>query len=577
MWILVWIVALVPMIHLTWLVRHYGVEVPTLDDWAMAPLIVKAHTGQLKFADIFVQQQEARTVLPKLIFILSSARGHWDVRDLMMLSVVSCWLTAAGIFVLLRRAGLGLGAAAICFWLIVLSIFSLAQFELWIFASGFPSFLPALFLVFALAGAGTLRSTSARFFACVVLAVASSFTLANGLLAWGLTFPTLLLMQRPSRWRSWLGLWLGACAICATIYFWGYAKPGDLPQFAPAAPFLEYARFILAFLGGSLAYSFNDYYAAIATFFGGVQLALYLLAMIYAARRIRDRAFLAKVLPWFALGLYSIGSACLAALGRIGYGAPYALSSRYVTFSLYLTVAVIALVAIVGREILPSRPTNRSRAWLVVTSLILAITYLVPYKACAANTQFFLRFLSRKDRLARAAVLFSASLDTSDVIKKSAFPDNADPVVQNAAALDRLKLIRPPLLQTNHLSAMPHEAADEKHASGLCETVAPVGQESYRASGWATLNAKGRPADCVLIAYQDPHDQEWIALTISDSIQMRAETVKRFRSMDQLWAGWTATFSRSAVPTGTKLSFWAVDADEPRLYQLGGGPCSEGP
>ena len=128
MWILVWIVALVPMIHLTWLVRHYGVEVPTLDDWAMAPLIVKAHTGQLKFADIFEQQQEARTVLPKLIFILSSARGHWDVRDLMMLSVVSCWLTAAGIFVLLRRAGLGLGAAAICFWLIVLSIFSLAQF-----------------------------------------------------------------------------------------------------------------------------------------------------------------------------------------------------------------------------------------------------------------------------------------------------------------------------------------------------------------------------------------------------------------------------------------------------------------
>ena len=93
------------------------------------------------------------------------------------------------------------------------------------------------------------------------------------------------------------------------------------------------------------------------------------------------------------------------------------------TFSLYLTVAVIALIAIIGREILPSRPANRSRVWLVVTSLILVITYLVPYKACAANTLFFLRVLSRKDRLARAAVLFSASLDTSDVIKKTAYPE----------------------------------------------------------------------------------------------------------------------------------------------------------
>src|ERR1700686_684466 len=67
-WILVWLIALIPMIHVTYLVRHYGVEVPTLDDWEMAPLIVKAHTGQLRFADIFEQQQEARTVLPKLIF-----------------------------------------------------------------------------------------------------------------------------------------------------------------------------------------------------------------------------------------------------------------------------------------------------------------------------------------------------------------------------------------------------------------------------------------------------------------------------------------------------------------------------
>lgn len=88
----------------------------------MAPLIVEAHAGHFNWAHVFEQQQEARTVLPKLIFNLSAASGHWDVRDQMMLSVVCCWLTAAGIFILLRRSSLGPGAIAICFWLAVLTI-----------------------------------------------------------------------------------------------------------------------------------------------------------------------------------------------------------------------------------------------------------------------------------------------------------------------------------------------------------------------------------------------------------------------------------------------------------------------
>src|SRR6266513_5198012 len=53
--ILIWLVALVPMLHLTYLVRHYAVEVPTLDDWEMTSLIVHAHTGQLKFDELFAQ------------------------------------------------------------------------------------------------------------------------------------------------------------------------------------------------------------------------------------------------------------------------------------------------------------------------------------------------------------------------------------------------------------------------------------------------------------------------------------------------------------------------------------------
>lgn len=567
LWILVWLVALFPMISLTYLVRHYGVEVPTLDDWAMAPLIVKAHTGQLTFADLFAQQQEARTVLPKLIFLLSTARGHWDVRDQMMISVLCGWLTAAAIFLLLRRSQLNLPGVAISFWLAVLTIFSLAQYELWIFASGFPSFLPALFLVTGLVIVGTRVSTAWKFFICAALATASTFTLANGLLAWGLTFPVLLLSQHVPRWRTWLLSWLGACGACLVIYFWGYQKPGYLPDFVPAVPPLQYLLFFLEFLGGGLAYSARDHASLAAGVFGAVQLALYLFAAAFAWRRSRDRALLAKMIPWFALGVYSLGSGFLATLGRVGFGSAYAVASRYVTFSLYLTVAVIALLAIISCEIVKAHPSKRSRTLVFAISLFLAGCYLIPYKFCTANTLFFLRASSMKDRLARGAVLFSGAFDTSEVIRKTAYPDNADYVVQNAAALDRLELIRPPLVRTNRLNALSLENAGGRRASGACETLTAQ-PESYRASGWAILNAEGRPADCVLVAYQDPEHQEWIACAISDSFEMRLDVMKRFRSIDQLWAGWTATFPRSAIPVAAKLSFWAVNADEGRLYRL---------
>jgi hypothetical protein len=567
--ILIWIVALMPMLHLTYLVRHYAVDVPTLDDWEMAPLIVDAHNGHLKWADIFAQQQEGRTILPKLVFILFAARGHWDVRDQMMLSVVCCWLTASGIFLLLRRAGLGLGALGICFALSALTIFSPAQFELWIFASGFPSFLPALFVVAALVVIGTNISTGWKFVLCGLFATASSFSLPHGLLAWGLTFPALLLMNRVPRWRSWLIAWFGSCAVCAATYFWGYHKPGDLPAFAPAASWEDYVRFILQFLGGGLAYTSKDHAAFSATLFGGAQLALFLVVLSYCGRRIKDLTFVAKVTPWFALALYSIGSAVLATLGRVGYGASYALASRYVAFSIYLTIAVIALGAIIVREIL-ARPRGsvRIRPWIYIICAVLVIGYLVPYKACAFNTTFFLRALSAKDRLAHAAVLFCRAIDTSEIIKKTAYPNDAGPVTDRAEALDRLKLLRPPLVRTNRVEGLPHESAGGGRASGACESIATLEGNLVRATGWAALDAKGRPPDCVAIAYQVAPDQGWTLCAISDSFAMRFEIAKRLGTVEQLWSGWSATLPRNAFPPKAKLSFWAVDADEPRLYQL---------
>lgn len=560
--LLIWLVALIPMVRQTSVVRHYGVNVPIFDDWAMAPLIVKSHTGGLNLTDVFQQQQEARTVLPNLIFILSS-RGEWNVRDQMAVSIFSCWLTAGGLFVLLRRSSLSLGAVAVCFWLMVLALFSPAAFELWIFASGFPSFLPALFLVTALVVTSGKASTLTKFILCAILATASTFTLAHGLLAWGLTFPALLVAERTPRWRMWLGLWLLATAVCAATYFWGYEKPPSLPRFGPPVSPLAYLAFILQFLGGGLAYSLKHQPGTAATIFGLFQIAVVVIASIHTARRLSDRRFVATVVPWFALALFSIGAAVLAALGRVGYGASYALASRYVPFSLGLTLAVIALVALILNDYLRAGDPRR---WPVITAGFLIVAWLVPYKVASGNTLLFLRAYSANNHLARGGLHFSQVMDTTALIRKSIFPPGPEHVVVNAAALDDLKLLRPPLARSNRLDAIPHEDADGLRVAGACEAVRAEG-EDYRASGWAQLKAKGRPPDGVVVSCESPGATPTL-IAISNSVEMRWDIARVSWPNDYLWTGWTATFRRSVVPPGARLAFWAFDADGPKLYRL---------
>src|SRR6267378_5443728 len=71
------IAAAVPLLFLIRLLHRYAVDVPAWDDWEMAPIIARAHTGQPFLQDLFQQQQEARTVIPKLLVVLLAAFGHW--------------------------------------------------------------------------------------------------------------------------------------------------------------------------------------------------------------------------------------------------------------------------------------------------------------------------------------------------------------------------------------------------------------------------------------------------------------------------------------------------------------------
>ena len=537
-----------------------------LDDWEMVPLVTKAREGGLAFAALFEQQQEARNFFPKLLFILCALGKYWDARIEMMLSILICCLTALGLYLLLGQAGLSRTAKAAVFLLMVLLIFSPVQHELWLLASGMPSFVPACCIVWGIVTTQTRLSTAVKFCLCAVLALFGSFTLSHGLLVWVLTFPVLFVTRPVPDWKRWLGSWLLAAAACATIYFWDFQARPDLPAFAPRKAPLEYIQYLSAFLGSGLARSGFANPVTVSTAVGAMLLLAYLAAAFFVVRRFRDRELRARSLPWIALGMYSIASGPLAALGRIEWGVPQALESRYVAFSLYLAVALIGLAAIIVTDLSRRIEGLAARRILFGATALLAGTYLTLQLLCAVTSVHFFLMRSAAARLGHGAILFSQVLDTSITLKNVNFP-RPDFVRHNADRLDRLHLLRTPLVRSRQISELRHTDADDKAAAGWFEVLRASDDGAVAASGWAVLPSRARPADCVVLAYLDERG-EWIVFALSDAVSRRPDVVETLRNPEQLWSGWHVRFPRDAVPAGAKISAWALDAKGAKLYRL---------
>lgn len=363
--------------------------------------------------------------------------------------------------------------------------------------------------------------------------------------------------------------WSLLAAVCAAFYFYGYAKPADLPEFAPRVPLLNYLKFALAFLGGEFAFATHNHHLGVAFVTGSLVLGLFSVVLFYALRQWNSEPWPRRAAPWFALGFYSLGSAVLAALGRVGFGPSYATSSRYVTFSIYATIAVIVLLALVMTEPVHLWKGRRRRLAAFGSCMVILAAGLAIYWSSFTRTLGFLHGESARDRLERTAVLLSSVLNTSSVIVPLNYP-SIEVVRARVGELNRLNLIRPALIKTTEIRTLAQSVDERTANTGRCEKLEPLKDQKFQASGWAALPAKHRQADGVLLAYEHP-EKGWVAFVLSDKAIFRRDIARKMREPDLVWSGWSATFPRDAIPPGARISAWAVDADGPRLYRLSEG------
>ena len=558
---------LLPPLVLAILLRRHAVDVPYWDEWDddLAGIFLKWHAGTWHLGDFWAQHNESRLALPRLIFLLLGGFSHWNILREVAFSFSLAVVAAAAIYFLGRNTFAGRPARIwSAFFIASLLIFSPAQYQAWLWGMEFVMYLPLVFILASLQVWQSGISRRPKLIFAGGLALASTLSFSNGLLAWIALFPVLFLaegftgLQKTSRAAL---LWLLAFFACVAVYFQGYQFPPS-PGFWPALCLdpLRVVEYLCAFLGNPLVNQNSDRSVSAGIAIGGVELMLFALGCVAVFRRRNDFAWAQRAWPWLTLGGYGILSALLATTGRAAFGASQALSPRYGIFGVCLAVSLVYLLPLVFLSSSNQSSGKRCAPLAVLGATVIAL-HILAWPAALLNLSVF----SLNLRHAQVCLKFLDVLPPQPATLANLCPGYAK-LKRMADALDQAGVLNYPLHQTRQLT-------DFKRLSpagdvGAIETSQVRGTNLFL-TGWARSATHPAPAGCVVFTFESVGAQPQI-FALMDQRLVRVDLVEKLLNPNFLLAGWQKSCPLADLPKGVlTVKSWSYDADTDAVAPLG--------
>ncbi|MFL6334278.1 MAG: hypothetical protein ACJ754_13275 [Pyrinomonadaceae bacterium] len=547
-----------------WLILRYGVDVPYSDQWNIAHFFEKSARGTLTFADLYAQQNEYRQLFPHMLFVALGRLTGWNVRYEMCASLLLACFVAYGVWRLGARTFADPMRRGVLFLLACLLNFTAIQYENWLFGVQVVYFVPAACVVAGLLFAYNEKvGTTVAVVACACLSAVSTFSSANGLVAWLVLPPALLAARHGARAsaRRWLPLWCVGLALCAFAYAYDYRHPGSHPETSEALkhPF-DAAAYFVAYLGGALAAGRRPLLVALVV--GACALLAYAFACGYLFKFRDDRALARRLMPWLMLGAYALITGALVTVGRVGFGVGHATTTRYVGFSLYLLVGLVYLLPCVVEDAARRGYLTAGRRALLkrlggLTAALLVLAHVVIFALVVKHTAADWR---RKLLREKACLLFIEVAPDERCLIESRFYSDVRVLRERAESLDRMGYLRPPLFKQGRMRDL---AAGEGCADGSFKLL-PAEGGAYVAEGSARLPRRGgEPADAVVLAYGSTlADQTVFALAVTGARD------------DPSWHKTLPPGAPAAGPE-VEVTAWAFDAEEGKAYRLCGNLAAD--
>jgi hypothetical protein len=557
--LLLFLTALTPAVYLGWLISATAVNILYADEWGYIFLFRHLSTHTLTLQDMVRQHNESRTTLPNLIELGLGVLTHWDTRWDMGVTFLFACIISLNVYLLSRRTlnlrqGLALWAVA------NLLIFSTAQSQNWTWGIQMIVFMPIMFITLGMLIAYSRMNVTWKFATCIALATASTFSYANGQLAWVLLLAALLIGsrghgQRP-RWR--IGIWGAAFAANMWVYYHDYHAPVRSPSmlliFKHPIDAIEY---FTAFLGASLGQGFHELWVSVA--FGVVLLSCLVIGCFYIWRRWRcgQARLLQLSSVWLLVAAYAVASAAVTTAGRLGFGLIYSQDSRYTTFSLYLAVGLLYLGAIIVNDVYRRGYFVSARA-LAVLGLGLVLIPHISTEIGGVRQMW----ADRRIRLSEKAFTQLLNLFPS--------PQGVymhPHVLIEKDFLNQMGYLSPRLVVSRDLTKIA--APNGGEASGFIDAMYPLNESSWNAMGWGIIPGRQDPAEVVLLAGENGSGNA-IAIAETRVGVTRPDVVKITHDHNFYLSGWGVTFKSADVPSGTTIiSAWVYDPETGWAYRLG--------
>jgi hypothetical protein len=381
--------AVVPWLLLVFLVARYGLDAPLIDQWSFVSQLESQSTGTLTFDSLRSQHGEHRPFFPRLIMLGLAGVSGWNVRYEIAMNV----LLATALFFALarlfrREISSPVGTPPVWLWaLLSLLVFSLSQWENWLWGWQLQVFLNVLSVVFGIVLLTRRPFEWTHFAGAAIAGIVATYSFGNGLLFWpvGLGVLALAASKGPPK-RLLLGAWAVLSTVVVASYMAGFHRGGSAASFQTVVTQpVGHLRYVLTFLGSPLASfsgsAFPPRDTGIAALVGGLGLLLLTLAARRAIRRRPNE--IDRVIPFFALAGYALFSSLIAAVSRLRFGIPQALASRYTTISSLFWIGLIGMTLLATAPRAPAEPgvaekADRGGRWsLAAVAALVAASSLV--------------------------------------------------------------------------------------------------------------------------------------------------------------------------------------------------------
>lgn len=562
--------AILPACFLALLISIYSVNVPYGDHWGIAPLFEKLHNYSFSFSDLLVQHNESRLLFPKFVFIFLAYLTHWNVKYEVAFTFFIACIISLNIYYLSKLTINGsivkrLSVAAIA----NLLIFAPIQWENWLWGMQMIVFIPIACVTTCVLVAYSRLAAKSKFLISICLATISTFSYANGILCWIVVFPVLILKSRKELFKNrWLVFsWISCFILNIVAYFNDYKKPSYHPSFLEALAHPQKAiYYFLSFIGAPLAFGSG----IAAPVIGFVLILLFSSACIYLLRFSKDSALLHRMAGWLTIGLYTLSSATITTLGRVGFGVEQSLSSRYTTFSVYLAVSLVYIITIIADDINKKYLLKTKKLATQFIYSLTAVTLVLHLLTSASGIQLMSN--TRVERLRGKSCLLFINFVQEECLSKNVFPD-VNYLKSTANAIDSLGFLKPSLVKNSRIQDIEGDQNFSSENYGSLGTLTQISIDMYSVSGWAVLPEREEPADAVILTYEKVDGESTIFTVVDTRTNIKSNDVAKALKSNPYSSNlrWQKDFSSIKFPKGAiKINAWAFDSNIGKAFKLNG-------